>query len=98
MIKDDIESILKTEETADMVPPYRCLPPGHPDWIKIKTKQILDLPHPKLTCTIGEALERDSVWLGAARRFNFDGKSEELTNKIVNSFFRSDGQNIEVKK
>lgn len=39
--REKIEAILNRSETADIVPPWSCLPVGHPDWIRWKATQIL---------------------------------------------------------
>ena len=35
-----IEAILRAEETADLLPPWSCLPVGDPKWIELKAKRI----------------------------------------------------------
>ena len=37
---DRIEAILRAEETADLLPPWSCLPVGDTKWIELKAKRI----------------------------------------------------------
>ena len=39
-VLDRIEAILRAEETADLLPPWSCLPVGDPKWIELKAKRI----------------------------------------------------------
>lgn len=50
--KELIERIiqrLKTGETADLLPPFSCLPEGHPAWLKFKAHGVIRI--------IAEAIE-----------------------------------------
>jgi len=41
-LREKIERILQASETDDLVPPYRVLPKGHNEWVKIKSRRILE--------------------------------------------------------
>ena len=48
MDKEAVKKILRRpDETADLVPLYRCLPVGSEEWIEQKAKQVCQLFEPK---------------------------------------------------
>lgn len=47
-IENKIRKILMEEETEDVVPPYRCLPPINKMVVEIKTKRICNLINDQL--------------------------------------------------
>lgn len=42
-MEQKLKSILQMSETADVDPPYRILPEGHPAWLEAKIDKILSL-------------------------------------------------------
>ena len=34
------EQILRSEETSDVMPPYRCLPPADSEWLRFKIAKV----------------------------------------------------------
>lgn len=40
-VREKLDAVLKSSETEDIEPPYRCLPPGSAAWREQKLKKIL---------------------------------------------------------
>lgn len=99
MIKDEIAKIINNHDRNSLALPTYII-----------ADAILNLPHPKLSCTIGEALEKAPVMI---RRINAqekmliayrvgsskiaEGVFDEM-NATENVLVLPDGKRIEVKK
>ena len=59
-IRQKIYHILKSEETIDTDPPYRCLPTGDNTWLTLKTTHILNYLHSQ-----GVVIQSNNYYLGS---------------------------------